>query len=44
MGVSEVGEVPDFELTYREVLVLRESQHVAPATVNTDEVVRAICI
>ena len=42
--MSSVGELPDFELTYREVLILRQSQQVATATVFAYPVGRGICI
>ena len=42
--MSSVGELPDFELTYRELIIPRQTQQVATATVFAYTVGRAICI
>ena len=39
-----MGELPDFELTYREPIIRRQTQQVATATVCTYTVGRLICI
>ena len=41
--MSSVGELPDFELTYREPLIRTLTQQVATATVFAYAVGRAIC-
>ena len=42
--VGSVGDLPDFELTYREALIYRQTQQVATATVFSYTVGSVICI